>query len=259
MKDLGHELWSALQPIIDADTGQVVGHEALLRGGPGTSWESPGALFAAATRLGYRDILEANARRLALQRLGDLPAHQFLFMNVDVLSLDIPTVVGVREVPSHRVALELSEQQPVLDNPLLLQQVDNWRAAGHPIALDDYGAGYMGPGAILTLRPDILKLDRAIIVDIDSDRWKQEVVKAVAALCHTLGIAVIAEGVETPGEFVALRQAGVRYAQGFLFGRPERRPRLEPVALPEHPLPAHRVVELPGRRRHDRVSEQAGG
>ena len=80
---MGEQLWSALQPIVDTDTGRVVAHEALLRGPQGTPWESPGALFAAAARLGHQVILEANARRLAIQRLSDLPSDQRLFVNID--------------------------------------------------------------------------------------------------------------------------------------------------------------------------------
>lgn len=77
-------LWSALQPIVDVTTGQVVAHEALLHGPQGTRWESPGALFASADHLGLRTMLEANARRWALSRLGDLPESQRLFINIDV-------------------------------------------------------------------------------------------------------------------------------------------------------------------------------
>ncbi|MHB1952535.1 MAG: EAL domain-containing protein [Sulfobacillus sp.] len=247
---MGQDLWTALQPIIDGETGYVVAHEALLRGAVGTPWESPTALFSEATRLGQRHILEANARRLALDRLADLPERQYLFMNVDAHSPDIPVTTALENLPTHRIVLELSEREPVLNNPILLAQVAQWRDAGHPIALDDYGAGYMGPGAILTLKPDILKLDRELIAGIDQDPWKTHIVAAIMHLSQTLHMAVIAEGVETPEEFLALRAIGLRYIQGFLLGRPQVEPLRHRVAIPRiHPrLVPYTGTPLPGRR-----------
>lgn len=206
-------------------------HEALLRGPQGTRWESPAALFTAATKLGHRTILEANARHLAVARLPDLPIAQRLFINIDALSPDMPATPGHREIPPQRLVLEISEQQPILDNPGLLQQVQAWRATGFAIAVDDYGAGYMGLGALLELRPDWLKLDRVITAGVDRDPAHWAAVRNMVELGVALGTTIIAEGVETPAEFWALRECGVRYMQGYLLGRPQEQPRVE-VLLP---------------------------
>ncbi len=232
--NMGRQLWSALQPIIDTDTGRVVGHEALLRGPEGTPWESPAVLFAAAVRLGHQVILEANARHLAIRRLTDLPTAQRLFVNIDAMVYDMPAAPGHHGILPHRIVLEISERQPIVDNPALWDQVRAWRESGFAIALDDYGTGYMGLGALLRLRPDLLKLDRVVVQSVERDPVHRAAVKNMVDLGRDLEITVIAEGVETLAEFWALRACGVRYMQGFLLGKPQREPVVGPVPLPPH-------------------------
>jgi EAL domain-containing protein (putative c-di-GMP-specific phosphodiesterase class I) len=98
--------------------------------------------------------------------------------------------------------------------------LDELRAAGHRIALDDGGAGYAGLTRILEVRPDVVKLDRAIVAGIDTDLVRQAMVTAAVAFVAGVGTGLVAEGVETECEAATLRALGVRVAQGFLFGRP---------------------------------------
>lgn len=224
MADITKRLWTALQPIIDLETGEVVAHEALLRGPQGTSWETPAALFAIADRLGQRTTLEIHARRLALGRLKDLPTDQQLFMNVDMSNPDMPALPGYADVRPDRVILEISEQQPILDNPQLLEQIRHWRAAGHRIAMDDYGTGYMGIGAMLSINPDFIKLDRLVIAGVEHDPKRQAIMQSITRMSPILNAIIIAEGLETPDEIACVRDAGIRYGQGFGLGRPQRNP-----------------------------------
>ncbi|MCL5116964.1 MAG: EAL domain-containing protein, partial [Firmicutes bacterium] len=111
----------------------------------------------------------------------------------------------------------------------------------YAIALDDYGAGYMGLGALLKLRPDLLKLDRVITEGVDQDPVHRVAVKNMVDLGRDLDILVIAEGVETLEEFWALRACGVRYMQGYLLGKPRLAPVKGAVAIPPSalwPMPA---------------------
>ncbi|MCL5013572.1 MAG: EAL domain-containing protein [Firmicutes bacterium] len=231
---MGTRLWAALQPVVNLHTGMVVAHEALLRGEPGSSWESPAALFAIAKRIGQRANLEVMARKVGLSRLPDLPMDQNLFLNVDNLKSDIPAMPGHSHVDSHRVVLEISERRPILTNPELIRQVAIWRSQGHAIALDDYGAGYMGTGAILELHPDILKVDRMLITGVDHDPRRQIVLKSVVQMCDELNIMLVAEGVETLQEFFILKEFGITYGQGFLLGRPQKTPQLQSFAALFH-------------------------
>lgn len=236
---MGYGLWTALQPLVDLRNGTVVAHEALLRGALGTEWESPVVLFAKASQIGHRVTLEAIARDLGIRRLQDLPDHQKLFLNIDALSPEIPALPGHPDVNPSRVVLEISEQQPVLSNPKLLDQVKLWRTHGHSIALDDYGSGYMGIGAILTLKPDLLKLDRVIIGDIDQDRVRQTVVRHLVHMCRDLDVTLLAEGIETLEELWTVQELGVPFGQGFLLGRPQREPVVGDMVLPPNPIRAH--------------------
>lgn len=206
-----------MQPIVDTDTGRVAGHEALLRGPEGTT----AALFAAAARLDHQVILEANARQLAIGRFPDLPPRQRLFVNIDAMVYDMPAAPGHPAILAHQIVLEISERQPIVDKPALWAQVRAWGEAGFAIALDDYGTGFMGLGALLTLRPDFLKLDRVIVESVERDPVHRAAVKNMVALGRDLEISVIAEGVETLDEFGELRACGFRYMQGFLMGRPQ--------------------------------------
>ena len=87
-------------------------------------------------------------------------------------------------------------------------------------AIDDFGAGYAGLNLLADFQPDIVKLDMALIRHIDTDRARQTIVGAMAAIGTLLGIAVIAEGVEQPREALVLHHLGISLMQGYLFARP---------------------------------------
>lgn len=236
-------LRSDLQPIVHAHLGTILGHEALLRGEAGTEFESPDALIGEATQHGTRETLEAKARELAVARLPDLPADQWLFINIDTANPDLPILPAESPVAPERIVLEISEKWPILDNPRLLAQVDAWRAAGFRIAVDDYGNGYMGLGAVFALKPDVLKIDRVVTSGAVHDDVRQAAIEAVLHIAARAHMVVIAEGVETPQEYWLLRSLGVRYMQGFLLGRPQSEPQRDRVKLPS------RVWRLPASLR----------
>jgi len=93
---------------------------------------------------------------------------------------------------------------------------------GYRIAIDDMGAGHAGLSTFARLEPDMVKLDMGLTRAIDSRPTKQKVVRTLTSLCHELGMLVITEGVETPGERDCVVDAGCDALQGFLFGHPER-------------------------------------
>ncbi len=218
-------LWMAWQPIVGLEKGEIVGHEALVRGPIDSPWALPDAIFARAARLGQNAMLETICRRLAFAGGHErLPESQRLFVNVNLLTPGIPLDPGRVPLPPHRVAIEISEAQPILDNHVLLEQLAAWRDLGYWIVVDDYGTGYAGPGAILAIQPDIMKLDRRLISGIDSNMQKRQTVRAVRQWTHDLGIILVAEGIETLDELRVVQNLGVDYGQGYLLGRPERDP-----------------------------------
>ena len=109
---------------------------------------------------------------------------------------------------------------PYGSDPSLLLSIARLRNAGAMIALDDAGSGYSGLQQLLALRPEIVKLDRGLVTGVDTDEAKLALVRMLGEVAGQLDAWVLAEGVETEGEFAAFARLGVPLAQGWLFGRP---------------------------------------
>jgi EAL domain-containing protein (putative c-di-GMP-specific phosphodiesterase class I) len=119
-----------------------------------------------------------------------------------------------------RLLFEITEVEQVRDTGRLRETVAAQRAHGVRIAIDDFGAGYAGLGLLVEVQPDFLKLDMHLLRGVDRDRVRARIVSAIAAASQSLGITVIAEGIETPGELAALHDMGIRHFQGYLLARP---------------------------------------
>jgi EAL domain-containing protein (putative c-di-GMP-specific phosphodiesterase class I) len=209
------------QPIIDLARGVVVGHEALsrFRGPPSAA---PDRWFAVAADHEVADRLEAKVIRAALRSLDVLPPDTFLTVNVD------PNLLTTREVEAalaertrlDRLVLEITEHAPVRDYPSVLAALETYRRAGALVAVDDAGAGYAGLHHVPTVRPELVKLDRSLIVDVDQDPAKRALVEMIGEFAGRVDAWILAEGVERVGELEELVRLGVALAQGYLFGRP---------------------------------------
>ena len=217
----GEGLTSHFQAIVDLQHGHVAGHEALLRF-PDHAISSPLLWLEAAHAHGCGAELEAVALRSALAARAHLPRDTFLSVNVapEVLAhravqeafLDQPTLTGV--------VVELTEHTRVEHYGLLAAELERLREAGAVIAVDDTGAGYAGLQQLLSVRPEIIKLDRALVAGIDRDRAQGALVEMFSAFAHRFDARVLAEGVETADELATLRRLGVPLAQGYLLARP---------------------------------------
>lgn len=220
---------SRFQPIVQLSDGQVAGHEALSRGPAGSGLECPRLLFAAAAEEGCELALDAACRAAALQRAAaagwaagsDGP----LFLNARPGALagpgflpELESAVAAAGRAPRDVVLEVSEAERL--DAELNGLLSACRAAGFWIALDDAGAGRCGLQAIADVRPDVVKVDRGLVAGMDVHRGRRAAVAALAGLARELGIVLVAEGIETPGELRAAREIGVPLGQGFLLGRP---------------------------------------
>ena len=234
-------LWVAAQPIVDLSTGDVVGYETLIRGGPQSRWPAPAQLFDAARKQGLEAALEARCRVLGIGwGLRHLAPMQTLFLNIDGAHADLPINASALALAPSRIALEISESQNTLDNPECLRQIQRWREQGYRIVVDDYGVGYAGLGLLLTIQPDVVKIDRLLIADIDRHSSRQSVVAHIRELALDQGMTLVAEGIETEGELSVLQQIGIGLGQGYLLGRPQAEPAASQVRLPSKP-----PVEVP--------------
>ncbi|GAA3184404.1 hypothetical protein GCM10010531_43240 [Blastococcus jejuensis] len=208
------------QPIVELATGATVGVEALARF-PGRPERRPDEWFAEAAGVGLGVELELCAVRDALAALDRLPAHAYLSINVGPTAVTAPELRDLlRGVPAGRVVLELTEHVGVEDYTALTTALDALRAEGLRLAVDDAGSGFASLRHILNLRPDLIKLDGALVAGMDADPARRALAGSLMAFGAEIGAEVIAEGIENAREEAVLRRLGIRFGQGFHLGRP---------------------------------------
>ena len=209
------------QPLVDLVRGSVVGYELLSRFELKARY-FPDQVFTEAARQGLGPKLDAHVVSRGLELVPSLPDNCFLTINVD------PTYLSSEEVRSatrqrdlSRVCLELTEYREVSDLVGLREAIAALRAQGALIAIDDAGSGYSGLKQMLELRPQMIKLDRALISGVDSDEAKRAMIQMLGELAGRLDAWLLAEGIETSGELKTLREMGVPLGQGYYLARPE--------------------------------------
>lgn len=223
----------AFQAIIDAHTGEIFGYEALMRpqskkiGNVGEFMR----VAKSAARLYEVERLTwflAMERFAALVKIGAVPDNARLFINSisNCILSDENIALIERDFESHlkNIVLEVLEGEEQNKEFAAKKQelVKRW---GAMMALDDFGTGYNGELALITMNPGLIKIDRSIIMNCDTDSRKLLIIQNLVAIAHGRGITVLAEGVETSGETDAVISAGVDLIQGFYFARPEFEPK----------------------------------
>jgi EAL domain-containing protein (putative c-di-GMP-specific phosphodiesterase class I) len=212
----------AYQPIVVARSGELHGYEALLRSRCPTL-AGPRALLGAAQHLGRGRELGRAVRAAVAADAAGAPPGVSLFVNVHPSDLEDESLYAASAPLSgiaRRVVLEVTERAQLDSFSDLEQRIAALRALGYRIAIDDLGAGYAGLTAMVQLRPDVIKLDMALVRDLQRDPVKQRIVGAMASLCRSMDVRVVAEGVESTEERDALARLDCELMQGFFFGRP---------------------------------------
>lgn len=227
LDDLRHTLRAILdsgairtlfQPIVAFDSGAVVGFEALSRGPAGHRLERADRLFDAAARTGLTLDLERACAMQAVARASTLPAHLFLTVNASAPLVLEPATRAALARPG--IVTEITEHLPLGRASEMLPALDQVRAAGGRVALDDTGCGFADTEAAEVLRPDVVKLCITIIRSARRDPSVLPEVAATVERFRALGAQVLAEGVETAEERQALAGMDIALAQGWLFGKP---------------------------------------
>lgn len=213
------------QPIVDVARGVVAGYETLARfqdadGGPSPA--TPDRWFAAADAAGVGARVEALVVRRCLDLRADLPPNCFLTVNVSPHLLTEPELADLLLSAGDLapLVLELTEHQDVADLRPLLDVQDRLRDRGALVALDDAGSGYSGLQQLTAVRPQLIKLDRALVDGADRDPVKLALAQLLGEFGARIDAWLLAEGVETWGEMEAFSRLGVPLAQGYLLGRP---------------------------------------
>ena len=215
-------LWLAFQPIVSLGhpTDPAFAFEALARNAE-VQVSDPRDLLGLAVSVGMVGdlgrVVHLRAAE-ALRKNGEIT----LFVNVDVEELMGPIGEGEDALSefAHRVVLEVTERAPISELPEIRERSTALREKGFRFAIDDLGGGYAGLSSLALMDPQFVKVDQALIRDVDTQPIKRKIVGSLVSLTRQLGIGCIVEGVETEGERDALGALDCDLMQGYLFGRP---------------------------------------
>lgn len=222
------------QPIVSLDNGHLAGFEALVRWQhPERGFINPSDFIPLAEDTGLIVPLGQWILQHACQQLckwqWQSPANRSLFMSVNLSGKQVAQadIVGQLQqvlrdtgIEPHHLKLELTESAVMENAELAVTLLKRLKALGVQLSVDDFGTGYSSLGYLHRFPLDTLKIDRSFISRIDEAGENSEIVRTVVTLAENMGMDVVAEGVETLGQLVELRNLKCQYAQGYLFSRP---------------------------------------
>ena len=225
------ELRVVYQPLVELDSGAVNGVEALLRWDhPREGPVSPALFIPLAEETGSIVALGRWMLRRALADLRVLEREQSglrLSVNISARELQEPDLVDAvadalaeHEVAAERVTLEVTESALVDESGPEAQRLRALRALGVRIAVDDFGTGYSSLSYLHRLAVDVVKIDRSFVDAADSGHTEATLVRSIVELSRSLGLDVVAEGIEREEQLTFLRSTECGLGQGFLFARP---------------------------------------
>ncbi len=221
------------QPIVDLQSGRIIGFEALVR------WQRNGVLVPPSDFIGIAEdtgiivflgnwiLREALSTLAKWQKADELNAALTISINVsprqfhqpDFLEnvIDALTTSGV---PAQTVRLEITESVTILDTGRTIEILQSLRSLGVRVSIDDFGTGYSSLSYIHQLPIDTLKIDRSFVTALQQKTGGREIIRTILALAQSMHMDVVAEGTETESHVEQLRQMGCGYAQGYFFSRP---------------------------------------
>lgn len=214
----------AFQPIVDVEEQRIYGYEALVRGPDGQSAASILSQINAENRYAF----DQACRVKAIEQAAALGLDRKLSINFLPNAVYEPkaciraTLAAANRVrfPLDLITFEITEDERIRDTKHLQGIITEYRNHGFRVALDDFGAEYAGLNSLSALNVDVIKLDMALVRNIDQDERRRIITLGMIRVCQSLKIDVVAEGVERREEMSILREAGVRYMQGYLLARP---------------------------------------
>ncbi|MDQ3690502.1 MAG: EAL domain-containing protein [Chloroflexota bacterium] len=247
------------QPIVELHDGTVTGFEALLR------WRDPHGQFVPVPEIislaeetgliipiGRFVLREACRQAVEWADLGTTPMH--VAVNVSALQLEHGSVVrdvraALRQsgLEPSALVIEITESSLIDDSLSARRELRALRKLGVRMALDDFGTGYSSLGRLRHLPFDIVKIDRSFVSRVTEEQ-EGAVVQSILEMASTMGLEVVAEGIETQAQLLALRARGCRFGQGFYYSRAVPPEAIESVlAVGRLPIPRRRLQALPAR------------
>jgi blue light- and temperature-responsive anti-repressor len=221
---VGPAITFAYQPIVDAFAHKIVSYEALVRG---PNNESAFRIFQQVTAVDVH-VFDQCCRVAAIDLASRLGLDCDLNLNLlprglfsaGTSILSTIEAANRNHLSLDRIVLEVTEDEVIEDQVHFANVLNEYRAMGLKVAIDDFGAGYSGLNLLANFQPDQLKLDMHLVRGIDRLGARQSIVRAIIEVCRDLGIDLVVEGVETIPEYAWFVDHGVRLFQGYLFARP---------------------------------------
>ncbi len=216
------------QPIVSLANNMVLGFEALARwNDPDLGFVSPAVFVPLAEERGFIDALSETLLRKAAEAALSWPRELFLSFNLSSAQLMDPgtsssilAILTRAGLDPHRLELEITETAVMSSADTAHRIIADLRAVGVRISLDDFGTGQSSLGRLREFIFDKVKIDRAFVSRMNSDRASEHIIKAVLAMCEGLDLRVVAEGIEDHAEAAKLKALGCAMGQGYYFGKP---------------------------------------
>lgn len=218
------------QPIVRSSDRTIFGYEILTRGPKNSSFLNSDMLFSFARESGLAWELEALALESSLNRLRsmDLAGKKFLLnLEAEMFELSefrLHDVVSFFAEHRGNFVFEITERAAIQDYEAFRKLLEEFRAQGIEIAIDDAGSGYASLEAIASLAPDYLKVTKGLVSTLATEPIKQDLVKLLVDLAHKINSKTIAEGIETIDEYEWCRNLGIDLLQGYYLARPQEQP-----------------------------------
>ncbi|PYF82185.1 EAL domain-containing protein (putative c-di-GMP-specific phosphodiesterase class I) [Marinomonas alcarazii] len=214
------QLSIVFQPIYDLKTKSITGFECLSRFQT-KPYYSPDYWFNKANASGVGEVLELFAIEEAINLLPAIPEQYYITLNVSPKHLTSSYLQAMLDkAPLHRIVMEVTERESIPDYKAFRNSIQSFRERGMRLAVDDAGAGFASFQHILELQADIIKLDRSLIANLNSDHRKRALVAALIGFAKETKSKVLGEGVETLAELEVLQELGAQKIQGYFFCYP---------------------------------------
>lgn len=216
------------QPIVELGSNNEVACEILTRGPIGTDLESPLNLFSLARQMGMLYELEIIVLEKILQKMTEMNSSKNIFINFTPITVgnarffeDFEALLKEYHMVSPKtLVLEITERDSIDNLEFISINIKKLRELGIRIAVDDTGAGYASLHTIIEIIPDVIKIDRSVIQDINLNSVKESMLKGLLLIAKDIGSTVVAEGIENEKEALILSKNKVDLAQGYFYARP---------------------------------------
>ena len=220
----------AFQPIIHSHTGRIYGVEALLRNvAVATGYHNIQDVFDSAFDEGILYQIDLELRRKAIKKFKLIDCENIkLFYNLDnriIYNTNFPQgqtekILEENNLKKDAISFELSEKGTTFGQSALTSMIHKYKKDGYAIAIDNFGIGVSGLKLLYFSEANIIKLDRFFVRNIHSDSKKRLFCSSIVEMAHTMGMKVVAQGIEEKEEYYTCKELGIDFIQGFLVQRP---------------------------------------